>query len=280
MDLWREHVDAMRRRGLRVEGASGDRRVELRATSQASDAGVCDLVVIATKVREVADAAVSSRPLIGPETLVLSIQNGLGGPEACAGILGRERVAVGVVGGFGASLRGPGHVHHNGMELLRLGELCGPVTPRLEAVAEAWRSCGFTVKCFDDVDQPIWEKLVCNVCYSGPCALTGLTIGEAMADDDVFAVASGCASEAYAVARKRGIALGFEDVVAYVREFGAAIPDARPSMLLDLMGGRCTEIGAINGAIPAAARAVGLAAPCNDVVSALVRARERQLGCR
>jgi 2-dehydropantoate 2-reductase len=279
VDTWRDHVEAMRTKGLRVEGASGDRTVKVNATLTASDAGPCDLVIIATKARDVEAAAKSAKPLLGPDTLVLSIQNGLGGPDVTAGVLGRERVAVGVVGGFGASMRGPGHAHHNGMELVRLGELAGPVSPRLEAVAEVWRSSGFKVKCFDDIDQLVWEKLICNCCYSGTCAVTERTVGEVMEDPDAFRVASGCAAEAYAVARKRNIRLGFDDVVAYVRDFGSKIPNSRPSMLLDLMAKRRSEVDAINGAIPPAAKAVGLAAPCNEVVSALVRAKERKLGC-
>jgi 2-dehydropantoate 2-reductase len=211
---------------------------------------------------------------------VLSIQNGLGGPDTAAAVLGRERLAVGVVGGFGASMRGPGHAHHNGMELVRLGELAGPVTPRLEAVAEAWRSAGFRVKTFDDIDQLVWEKLICNVCYSGTCAVTERTVGEVMDDPDAFKVASGCAAEAYAVARKRGIKLGFDDVVAYVRDFGSKIPNARPSVLLDLMAGRKSEIEVINGSIPRVGKQVGVAAPVNDTVTTLVKAKETRLGCR
>lgn len=279
IDSWREHVETMRAKGLRVEGASGDRTVQVNATTHAAEAGVCDLVIVATKARDVAAAARSARPLLGPHTTVLSIQNGLGGPDAAARELGRERVAVGVVGGFGASMRGPGHAHHNGMELVRLGELAGPVTPRLAAVAETWRAAGFKVKTFDDIEQLVWEKLICNVCYSGTCAVTGRTIGEVMADADAFHVASACAVEAYRVARGRGVRLDFDDPVDYVREFGSKIPAARPSMLLDLLAKRRSEIDAINGAIPPAAAALGLAAPFNEAVAALVRAKERQLGC-
>jgi 2-dehydropantoate 2-reductase len=279
IDAWRDHVEAMRTKGLHVEGASGDRTVRLNATTSAADAGLCDLVIIATKARDVEAAARSAQSLLGPQTTVLSIQNGLGGPDTAAAVLGRERLAVGVVGGFGASMRGPGHAHHNGMELVRLGELAGPVTPRLEAVAEAWRSAGFRVKTFDDIDQLVWEKLICNVCFSGTCAVTDRTVGEVMEDADAWRVASGCAVEAYEVARKRNIKLGFDEPVAYVREFGSKIPNARPSMLLDLMAKRRSEIDAINGAIPPAAKAVGLAAPYNEVISGLVRAKERRLGC-
>jgi 2-dehydropantoate 2-reductase len=162
-------------------------------------------VIIATKVRDVADAARSAKPLLGSDTVVLSIQNGLGGPDAAAGSVGRDRVLVGVVGGFGASMRAPGHVHHNGWEFARLGEFSGPVTPRLERVADVWRSAGSRVKCFDDIDHLIWEKLICNVCFSGPCAVMERTNSEVISDPDSWKVASGCAREAYEVARARGI---------------------------------------------------------------------------
>jgi 2-dehydropantoate 2-reductase len=280
IDAWREHVEAMRSRGLRLEGASGDRTVRLNATTQAAEAGLCDLVIIATKAMHVEPAAESVRALLGPDTLVLSIQNGLGGPDTAARVLGRERLLVGVVGGFGASMRGPGHAHHNGWELVRLGELSGPITPRLEKVAEVWRSGGFKVKCFDDIGQLVWEKLICNVCFSGTCALTEFTIAQVMNDPDAWEVASGCAKEAYAVARAKGVRLDIEEPVAYVRNFGSKIPDARPSMLLDHMAGRMSEIDAINGAIPVAGKALGVATPYNTVVSALVRAKERRLGVR
>ena len=82
------------------------------------------------------------------------------------------------------------------------------------------------------------------------------------------------------MARARGVRLDFDDPVAYVRAFGMKIPQARPSMLLDLMEKRASEIDAINGAIGPAARAVELSAPCNEAISALVRAEERRLGVR
>jgi 2-dehydropantoate 2-reductase len=279
IDRWKEHVDAMRSRGLRVEGASGDRSVRVNATTDAREAGTCDLVVLATKAMHVAEAAASTRELLGKETPVLSIQNGLGGPETAASVLGRERVMVGVVGGFGASMRGPGHAHHNGMELVRLGEFGGPITQRLRKVEDTWASAGFRVKVFDDIDQLVWEKLVCNCSLSGPCGVTGLTVGEVMSDPDMAKVSAACATEAFDVARKKGVRLGFDDPVAYTREFASKIPLSRPSVLLDLMAGRKSEIDVINGSIPREARKLGLQAPVNEAVTQLVRARERQLGC-
>jgi 2-dehydropantoate 2-reductase len=273
VDVWREHVDAIREHGLRVEGASGDRVVPLHATTDPADVGVADLVVIATKAMDVEAAAEAARPFVGSETLVLSIQNGLGGPDAAAGVLGEERVAVGVAGGFGASIVGPGHVHHHGLELVRLGERRGPVSARIEAVAKVWRDAGFNVRTFDDVSRLVWEKLVCNVAFSGTCTVLGWTIGEVISNRDAWSVAAGCAAEAHAVARASGVAFDFDDPVAYVRDFGLKIPGAKPSMLLDLEAGRRLEVDFINGAIPRVGREVGVAAPANQTVTSLVRAR-------
>ena len=115
--------------------------VALYRTVELTPAGwpACDLVVLATKAMHVESAAsaIKKSSLLGKDTPVLSIQNGLGGPETAASILGKEKVMVGVVGGFGASIRAPGHAHHNGMELVRLGEFGGPITPRLKKVEEA-----------------------------------------------------------------------------------------------------------------------------------------------
>jgi 2-dehydropantoate 2-reductase len=273
VDVWKEHVDAIRARGLTVEGASGTRTVRIDATSIPEEVGVCDLVVIATKARDVEHAARSAQSLVGPETVVVPIQNGLGSADRIAAVLGEERVAIGVAGGFGASIVGPGHVHHNGWELVRLGERHGPATPRIERVAEVWRDAGFRVGVYDDVGRLVWEKLVCNVCFSGTCTILERTIGEVLDDLSAWQVASGCATEAYDVAQARGIDLGFDDPVAYTRAFGESIRDARPSMLLDVMAGRPCEIDVINGAIPPAARELGLTAPVNEVISALVRAK-------
>lgn len=278
IDTWAEHVEAIRERGLRVEGASGDRVVRVAATSDPAEAGAVDLVVIATKAMHVRAAAEGARPLLGTETVVLPIQNGLGSTEVVAEVLGEERVIVGVAGGFGASIVDPGHVHHHGMEVVRIGEPGGPVTPRVERVVEAWRAAGFTVQAEDDVQRLVWEKLICNVCFSGTCTVLRWTIGEVLDDPHAWSVASACAREAYEVARASGVAVGLDDPEAYTRSFGSRIRDARPSMLLDRLAGRPSEIDAINGAVPPRAAALGLEAPANDAITALVKAGEPDPG--
>jgi 2-dehydropantoate 2-reductase len=280
VDADADHVRAINGVGLRVEGASGDRTVQINATTDAADAGVADLLILATKAMHVADAAAAAKAAIGPETIVLSIQNGMGGPETAAEVLGEGRVAVGVVGGFGASMKGPGHAHHNGMELVRLGELAGPVTPRVEQAAALWEGAGFKVKTYDNLDTLRWEKLICNATFSATCGMTRWTIGEVMADRHASGVAEAIATEADVVARARGVTLGFDDVVAYVRDFAAAIPNSRPSLLQDVEAGRLCEIDYINGSVVRLGSEAGVPTPVNETLVALIKATEVRLGTR
>ena len=282
VDRRRDHVTAITQHGLRVSGASGDRTVRLRgavstpAQAAAAAGGPADLVVLATKAPQVAEAADALGPLLGPTTPVISIQNGLGSPQKVADRVGAARVVVGVIGGFGASIPEPGHTHHAGWEFVRLGELEGPGrSDRVRALGELWEKAGFKVLLFDDVARLVWEKLICNVAFSGPCALTGFTIGEVLDDPAARSVAEACATEAWQVARALGVAVAIDDPAAYVVDFGRRIPDARPSMLLDHQGRIRSEIDVINGAVPTQAATVGLEAPANATVAALVRARER-----
>jgi 2-dehydropantoate 2-reductase len=282
-DLWAldtdlAQVEAIRAHGLHVEGASGDRVVRISATSDPHEVGETDLVVIATKAMHAQAAARSVEPLLGDGTTVLTIQNGLGAADVVADVVGPERLMIGVAGGFGASIVEPGHVHHHGMELLRLGEREGPVNERTEQVAEAWRQAGFKVKTFDDIDKLIWEKFICNVCFSGVCGVLELTVGEVLGNPHAWPIASRCAQEALDVARASGISLDIDDCERYVHDFGRAIPGARPSLLLDLLAGRRSEIEWINGAVVREGRAAGVAAPTNELITSLVLAKEAANG--
>ena len=273
--LWPDHAEAMRTHGLRVEGASGDRTVRLAsAGTDTNGIGPCDLVIIATKAFDVEAAAQSSVTLLGPDTVVQTIQNGLGSPEVVAPILGKDRLAVGVVGGFGASMRAPGHAHHNGMEMIRFGAFAGLPTRLLRASARIWESAGFTVSLFDDVTRMVWEKLIMNVAFSGTSCTTGLTIGEVMADPNAWSVAQGCAREAIAVAGAANVRLDVGDPIEHIRKLGGKIPNARPSMLLDYNAGRRGEVDAINGSIPRLGKRYGIPTPVNETVVAIIKARE------
>ncbi len=275
IDLWQEHLNAIRNHGLRVEGASGDRVIQrLQVSAQATDAGECDLIVIATKAAGVESAARSIAPLLRDGTLVLAMQNGLGAGERICQHLPSSHVLIGVAEGFGASIKAPGHVHHNGMTLIRIGELQSGLTDRVERIAQVWRNAKFKVKTFADINQLIWEKFICNVAFSGPCTIFERTVGEMMADPQAWKVTLGCGIEAYAAGRAKGIALSFDDPEAYITAFAKKVLNARPSMLLDHLASRPSEIDAINGMVPIVAAEVGTTAPYNEVVTAIVKARE------
>jgi len=273
IDPWVDHVEAINARGLRVDGASGDRTVRIRAATTAPRADM-DLVIVAAKATGIVAAAAEARALTGPDTAVLTIQNGLGSADIVAEAVGPDRLAVGIAGGFGAAMRGPGHAFHNGMEVVRLGAHAGLAPSRIEAIAALWRAAGFRAEAVADIAVMQWDKLICNVAYSAPCALSGLTVGQAMDDPDIGPVSRAAATEAWTVARARGIAVGIDDPIAHVRAFGSRIPNARPSLAQDLERGRRGEIAMINGAIPREAAKAGIDAPVNATLSALVRRRE------
>jgi len=275
--VWQAHVDAMRERGLRVQGASGDRTVRVNAATDANDIGArsCDLVIIATKASGVADAARIGTNLLKEDGVALTIQNGLGAGDRISQHMDPKKVLLGVANNFGASMVGPGHADHKSMNMVKMGELsCTGVTPRLQHIVATWVACGFKAEAAADIHKTIWEKFICNCTYSGSCGMTGWTVGEVMDNPDSWSVALGCAKEGHAVAKAAGIRLDFEDVETYVRKFGETVRGARPSLLQDLMAKRRSEIDAINGAVPVEAAKVGMTAPVNATVAALIRARE------
>ena len=269
------HVAAINESGLRISGASGDRTVAIQAYLQAPEAAA-DLVIIAVKAAHVAAAAADCEGLIGPDTRVLTIQNGLGSADAVAEALGSDRLIVGVAQGFGASLIEPGHAHHNDMKAIRMGAYAGLSVDAVEQVAEIWRAAGFDAQAVPDIIAMQWEKLICNSAYSAVCALTGMTIGEAMDDAQIGPISRAAATEAWTVARARGIALDVADPVVLVRDFASRMPDAKPSVLLDIEAGRISEVDVINGAIPREAAKVGVSAPVNMTLTGLVKDLERR----
>ena len=280
IDSWADHVDAINADGLRLEGISGDRRVtsisaatDLAAADLAA-AGAYDLYVIATKAGGVGEAARAVAGVMAPHSLVLTIQNGLGAAERIAAHMPVDNVLLGVADGFGASMRGPGHAHHNAMRMIRLGEIRGGVTDRLRDLESLWQEAGFTARAFDDITQLIWEKFVCNVTLSAPCTTFDCNVGALMANAESRAVALDCAREAYQCGLAEGVNFSFDDVETYVTEFAALMPDASPSLRLDHLAGRTSEIDAINGMVPVIGARHGIETPVNETLSAIVRARE------
>ena len=275
IDSWTDHVEAINEGGLRLDGASGDRCVtSITAATEPADAGACDLYIIATKAGGVGAAARAVAKVMRPDSLVLTIQNGLGAADRIGAHMPLDNVLLGVADGFGASMRGPGHAHHNAMRLIRLGEINGGISPRLRGLEALWRHAGFTVRAFEDITELIWEKFVCNVTLSAPCTAFDCNVGALMGNTEAWTVALGCAREAWRCGLAEGVDLSFDDVETYVTEFASLMPDANPSLRLDHLAGRASEIDAINGMVPVFGARHGIETPFNDTLCAIVRARE------
>ena len=123
----------------------------------------------------------------------------------------------------------------------------------------------------------VWEKLICNVCFSGICTVSDSRIGQVLKDKNLWEIAKNCATEAYEISVAKGIQLSFKELVPYVIAFGEKMPDARPSMLLDHIAGRKSEVQAINGAIVSEGLEIKVPTPVNSVVTSLILAKESRL---
>ena len=275
IDRHQASIEQIARHGLRVTGPTSDQVVPMRAISTAP-AEVMDLVVLALKAADVKTGAQQALPMLGADTPMLTVQNGLGSAETVAGVVGDQRVAVGIASGFGAARVAPGHVHHNAMRAMRFGAYSSLPHATVESIARAWADAGFDAAAVTDIAAMQWEKLICNVAYSAPCALTGLTVGQVMDDPEMGPVSRAAATEAWTVARASGIAIAVGDASAHVRAFGAQLPGAKPSALLDHEARRVSEIDVINGAVPRQGARVGVAAPVNATLTAVIKAIERQ----
>jgi len=275
VDRYQPGIDQIARHGLRVSGPGYDQTVQLRADTVAP-AETMDLIVLPVKAADVSAAAQQALPMLGEGTSVLTIQNGLGSAETVAGIVGEERLAVGIASGFGAARLAPGHVHHNAMRAMRFGAYSELDRSTVESIAQVWADAGFDAAAVPDIAAMQWEKLICNVAYSAPCALTGMTVGQVMDDPDMGPISRAAAKEAWRVAFASDINIDVPDPVEHVRAFGAGMPDAKPSALLDHEARRVSEIDVINGAVPRQGARVGVDAPVNATLTALVKAIENR----
>lgn len=277
VDDWREHCSAINSNGLRVEGASGSRTLRnITVSENINDFPRSDLYIIATKASGVGKAAELISTVADKDSTIITIQNGLGSGERIEKFVSTKNLLLGVAEGFGASVISPGHIHHNSMKLIRIGELNGGISTRLLKIEELWRKAGFKVKAFEDITQLIWEKFICNVTFSAPCTVFKKTIGELMDNPLLWEIALGGTLEAYSIAIEKNINLSFDDPVKYVTNFGLNMPDAKPSMLLDHISNRKSEIDAINGMIPIMGRELGINTPYSDTLVACVKSAEEE----
>ena len=169
-----------------------------------------------------------SRRCCAPDSVVMAFQNGLGAGERVARRIPDDHIVIGIAEGFGSSIPEPGHVHHEGMRLIRIGEMNGGLTDRVVRIERAWRDAGFNVKAFADVHLMIWEKFLCNVTLSAPCAVFDVTVGELMANPETWKVALGCAAEAYRLGLAKGIAVPLRGPAALCDGLRRHHPERQP----------------------------------------------------
>ena len=276
IDTWKDHISEIKANGLYVHGASGERRIySINVSTDINAAQGSELYIIATKTSQVEIAAQELSQFIRDDELIITIQNGLGSGDIIAKHLKAENLFLGVAEGVGASVVGPGHVHHNSMSLIRLGEMIKTDFTRVLSLANIWTKSGFNAKAFEDIDQLVWEKFLCNVTFSGPCTAFQITIGELMANKKYWKIAIGCMKEAYDLGIKRTVSFSFTDPKKYVTDFGNRMPKAKPSMLLDHENHRLSEIDAINGMVVKLGESMGVQTPYNETITALIRNKEK-----
>jgi 2-dehydropantoate 2-reductase len=277
VDTWQDHVDAINDNGLTVESGGSSKTVPtITAVTSVAEARGCDLYIIATKADHVGEAAREIAAVLSAGALVLTIQNGLGSGERISRHMPTENVLLGVAEGFGAAMVGPGHARHAAMKQIRLGELGGGITPRLSDLVSVWQNAGFFAQAFENINQLIWEKFLCNVALSGPCTAFNCTVEELMVDPEKWRIALGCMREAYRAGVALDIEFSFADPEAYVTKFATPLKSAGPSMLQDMLAGRKSELDAINGQVPQLSARLGFESPYNDTICAVIRSREAE----
>lgn len=275
VDIWKEHMDAVNNIGLSIEGVSGDRIVRsLKGVTDPKDAGKADLVVVFVKATATKQAMESARCLLGPDTVVLTLQNGLGNVEKLTEAVGESRVLAGVTG-HGCTLLGPGRIRHAGRGDTVLGEPSGEITERLKKIADALEKARFSVKLSENVVGLIWGKLLVNVGINALTAVTNLRNGRLLDFPETDELLRHAVREAVAVAKKKGIRLEIDDPVDHCRRVAKLTAANCSSMLQDIMGHRQTEIDVINGAVVDEGMRLGVSTPVNMVLTNLVKVRQK-----
>lgn len=272
------HVEAMRRDGLRMRDGGAVRSVKVNASTNCADAGIVDLVIVLVKSFDTRTAMEGARPLLGPQTLVLSLQNGLGHEDILAEFVGRDRVLAGKTY-VGGQVLEPGVIilGHRGKQTL-IGELDGVVTPRILAIADMFNRAGLATTVSADIMATIWDKLLVNVATGAVSGITGLAYGDLYEVSEVRDLALAAVAEAMAVAKAAGIALTITDPEQAWLRAGKGLPDDfKASMLQSLEKGSVTEIDFINGAIVRGAATHGIAAPVNTALVACIKGIERRV---
>jgi 2-dehydropantoate 2-reductase len=270
VDVWEEAVNAINAKGLRIN----DEVVKVRATGEPGKVGPVGLVLVFVKCYHTEEAVRNALPLIGPETVVLSLQNGWGNAPRIAKIVGDEKLLIGVCY-HSATVSGPGHVLHVGRGMTFMGELNGKLSKRLTELAETFQKAGIEITATQEVLKEIWSKLALNVCTLPTSALLRFYAPQLVQHEPMLDLMKELLQEVIAVARAQKIALDFNErwgaITGLLRR---CAPTAKSSMLQDVEKSRRTEIDVINGAIVEAGERLNIPVPYNRAMVAMVKSLE------
>jgi 2-dehydropantoate 2-reductase len=271
-----EALRALNERGLRVTSTEGDFKVQpVRAAGSLVDLGPTDAILVAVKAWQVSDAARAIAPGLGPDTIVVPLQNGVEAPAQLAAVLGPERVLGGLCHII-AWVESPGVVRHQGAQPhIAFGELAGGSSARVRGLQQAFSRCrGVTAEALDDVRAEMWRKFLFISSVSGLGAVTRAPIGVLRSRPEIRELLERAMREVLAVARANGVALP-DAAVEETLAFTDSLPEAgTTSMQRDIMAGRPSELEAQSGSVVRLGKETGVAAPVHDFVYRALRPLE------
>jgi len=277
VDRYDAHVDAINRSGLRMQVGDSERVVRVTAVTDARALSTMDLVIVLVKSYDTRGAIEAAAPsIVGPDTVVMSLQNGMGHEDILADVVGRDHLMAGktYVGGVFLS---PGNVIAGTQRKETIiGELDGRISDRARAIAAEFERADLPTIISDNIAATIWDKLLINVATGAVAAITRLTYGDLYRVPEIEATAIAAVAEAMAVARAAGITLSFVDPRDPWVKASAGLPAAfKTSMLQSLEKGTLTEIDFINGAVVRAGAKAGVPTPVNSTLVACIKGIER-----
>ena len=267
------HLAMIRQNGLRVEGDRGEILVHpAQATDDPASAGVMDYVLFCVKQWDVETAGATIRPMVGPETAVLPLQNGIDAAERLFPILGRNAV-MGASALVTGSIVAPGVVRQTGAyQTITFGEWDGALSARAERLRDLCAQAGFEGVLSPDITLAIWDKFALLAPYGGVCALMRLPAGKWRDDPDVFALYEGALAEVVAVGRARGVHFP-SDILARKRDFVRTGFPAHhmASIGNDVVRANRTELDWLTGRVVVMGRECGIPTPVNNFIYAALK---------
>jgi 2-dehydropantoate 2-reductase len=270
------HVHAIASRGLRIESARFDEYVPVHATERAADAADADVVLVCVKSPDTERAARELLPHLRSHARLLSLQNGVDNARRIRSVVPNPVFAAVVY--VGAEMAGPGHVRHTGRGELRIGPLASERSAQSEAdaraIARTLSASGVPCEVAGNIEAELWTKLALNCAFNAISALGASDYARMVATPSIRALMPDIVAEVVAVARADGVTLDADTLLADCHRIAETMPQQISSTAQDIRRGKPTEIDALNGYVAERARALGIAAPVNRALHALVKLRE------